>query len=210
MHRSQTLFIVRHVHSSINAEGCSHLTFDPPVSELGRVQLRRLESLVDVMDPHLVVVSPLSRALETAVHLFQCYIPDGHNDFVPIVVTDNAREVNGGAEFIAEHRRSASEIEHLFPGVSTAGLREANNDIKEHLVDLRRRALNLLKDICQSDAERVVVVSHFHIMAEFLRLFPISPSVQGIDLKNGGVIRIRLDRDGTHGVGFRSVAVEPL
>lgn len=84
----EAIFLIRHGQSTHNAAweatGVDPLHMDAPLSDLGRQQVMAARDLASRLDVELVVVSPLTRAIETAIGLF--------GDSVPMLVTALHRE----------------------------------------------------------------------------------------------------------------------
>jgi broad specificity phosphatase PhoE len=84
----QTIFLIRHGQSTHNevweATGTDPLHFDAPLSELGKRQVEAAQSAARGLEVELVVTSPLTRAIQTAVGLF--------GNEVPLLITPIHRE----------------------------------------------------------------------------------------------------------------------
>lgn len=85
---SQSIFLIRHGQSTHNvaweATGTDPLYFDAPLSELGRRQVMEAQAVARRLEVELVVTSPLTRAIQTAVSLF--------GNEVPLLITPIHRE----------------------------------------------------------------------------------------------------------------------
>ena len=84
------IYLIRHGQSTFNslfdADGIDPLHFDAPLSATGHGQVREVrKTLATLPKPDLVICSPLTRAIETALGLFG-------DTGVPIEVTDIHRE----------------------------------------------------------------------------------------------------------------------
>lgn len=68
------LYLIRHGQSEFNAvfdeTGADPLVFDAPLSDLGRRQAKSVAASAQALSVDLVVLSPLTRALETGLLLF--------------------------------------------------------------------------------------------------------------------------------------------
>ncbi|MBT5048216.1 MAG: histidine phosphatase family protein [Rhodospirillaceae bacterium] len=91
---AEDVYLIRHGQSTFNihfeATGIDPLHFDAPLSALGMKQVAELRAQVAELNVDLVVTSPLTRALETAVGLFG-------GETVPIVVSSLHRERLGNS-----------------------------------------------------------------------------------------------------------------
>lgn len=70
----KTIRLIRHAQSTFNAvhelTGVDPLHFDAPLSPLGRRQVAAARDALPAFDHELIVVSPFTRAIETAIGLF--------------------------------------------------------------------------------------------------------------------------------------------
>jgi len=70
----KTIRLIRHAQSTFNAAyeatGTDPLHFDARLSPLGRAQVAQARTMLAPLDHDLIVVSPLTRAIETALGLF--------------------------------------------------------------------------------------------------------------------------------------------
>ena len=150
---SVSVYFIRHAHSAINSPGAPVNVFDPPLSAKGRDQARNIAKAADWLDPGLVLCSPLQRAMETAAIAFENYMDPCTADFVPIIACDSLREVFGGTDRVAEHRRSRSALQQLFPMIDCTELSEEDELLlafarcngREHSADLTSRGTGLFQ-----------------------------------------------------------------
>ncbi len=93
-HMAKDVYLIRHGQSTFNilfdSSGIDPLHFDAPLSTLGVGQVAKARQAAANLDADLVVTSPLTRALETAVGLFE-------GEPVPIVVSSVVRERLGNS-----------------------------------------------------------------------------------------------------------------
>lgn len=190
---SVSVYFIRHAHSAINSPGAPVNVFDPPLSAKGRDQARNIAKAADWLDPGLVLCSPLQRAMETAAIAFENYMDPCTADFVPIIACDSLREVFGGTDRVAEHRRSRSALQQLFPMIDCTELSEEDELLlafarcngREHSADLTSRARDFFKhslhlnlwegddamvhSVCAPHPTRVAVVAHYHIIVALVQ-----------------------------------------
>ncbi len=88
------VFLIRHGQSTFNevfeATGVDPLHFDARLTELGHRQVAAARAYAQDLNPDLVVLSPLTRAIETGLGLF-------HPERAPIVVSPLHRERLGNS-----------------------------------------------------------------------------------------------------------------
>lgn len=91
---AREIFLIRHGQSTFNeqfeATGVDPLHFDAPLSRLGLCQVRDARPAAATLGVELVVTSPLTRALQTAVLLFE-------GGALPVVVSSLHRERLGNS-----------------------------------------------------------------------------------------------------------------
>jgi len=109
---------IRHGESTFNAAWrqtpVDPMHFDAPLSETGQEQVRRARPSLAAVPVELVIVSPLTRALQTALGLFA-----DHPNAPPLLVADLARE---RVENSCDVGRSPAELAAEFPGLDVAHL----------------------------------------------------------------------------------------
>ena len=109
---------IRHGESTFNrawrATPVDPLHYDAPLSELGVEQVQRARATVAALPVELVIISPLTRALQTAIGLFA-----DHPHAPPMLVAHLARE---RCENSCDVGRSPSEIAAAFPSLDVAHL----------------------------------------------------------------------------------------
>ena len=172
----RTVTFVRHGHSAINSTGASRDVFDPPLSAHGRAQLAAMRDRFEdpEVEPQLVLVSPLTRALESAAILFDSFVDFDTGDVVPTRCVEAAREIVRAGE-LPEQRRELSELQREWPAVDFSLLASEQDPIaNEHRAEFDARAEQLVALATSADdaactLHRVVVVSHYHCIVAALR-----------------------------------------
>lgn len=103
------VFLIRHGQSTFNeafeATGIDPLHFDAPLTALGHRQVAAARAHAQGLEPDLVVVSPLTRAVETGLGLF-------HPEKAPIIVSPLHRERLGNS---CDVGRPPHELSLQFP-----------------------------------------------------------------------------------------------
>ncbi|KAJ1629357.1 histidine phosphatase superfamily [Pavlovales sp. CCMP2436] len=140
-----------------------HEIRDAPLTEIGRQQAMVLRPAARALRPELVVVSPLSRAVQTALLAFD-HLRDGP-EAVPFVAHGGVQE-QGGVQR-CDHRRPIAEIAREFPSLdlsALAPLGEAdplwNETKREPYAALCARARAFFEWLGQRPEREVAVVGH--------------------------------------------------
>lgn len=106
---AKDVYLIRHGQSTFNmlfeSSGIDPLHFDAPLSSLGNLQVAKVRQAAADLDADLVVASPLTRALQTAIGLF-------HGTPVPITVSSTHRERLGNS---CDVGRAPSVLSEEFP-----------------------------------------------------------------------------------------------
>lgn len=132
---------------------------DSPLTSLGREQCLAKRELAQKLNPELIVVSPLHRALQTAQLTFADFLGD-----VRFVAHELCREELG--LLVCNKRRPLSETIREFPHVEfslTSGEEDSlwQPDERESPVDKSKRIYSFLTNYIQQLPEReIVVVGH--------------------------------------------------
>lgn len=141
---------------------------DAELTEEGRAQARHIRANAGVhglAEVQLVLTSPLHRACETAMAIFEAK-PGSDSQPAsapPCLAVEMAREAYG--IHFCDSRRSVSELSLAFPSVdfSLVGSDEDTwwqPDVRETLADVARRARKLLQFIWTLQATHIAIVSH--------------------------------------------------
>jgi len=160
--------------SSILLEKHSGLKFwDSPLTPLGESQCfnlqKQIKSLSLIEDLDLVVVSPLTRTLQTA--FLSLGTPEDAK--VPWVATELCRERI--ANFTCDGRRKISVLKEEFPGVDFS-LVQSDEDVlyhqtKEDSEKVQERGREFLKWVSTRDESNIAVVTHsffiYHLLTQF-------------------------------------------
>ena len=174
----KTILCIRHGESTFNAQwrvlGADPLHYDAPLSPAGLEQVReRARTLADI-PVELIVSSPFTRALQTAVGLF-----GGHPAAPPIMVSALARE---RVEMSCDIGRSPRALAADFPSLEldhladvwwhAEGVPDARGICIEPLDMVAARAAEF-RDFLHARPERVIaVVAHgtflFHLTGKVL------------------------------------------
>lgn len=135
---------------------------DSPLTELGREQCRARKEQASNLSPEVIIVSPLSRAVQTALITF-----DSFRGCVPFVAHDGCREELG--LLTCNKRKPLSEIIRDYPDVDfsvvAAGAHEEDNhwipDRRECPKEQSKRIYRFLVDFIQNRPEKeLAVVGH--------------------------------------------------
>jgi broad specificity phosphatase PhoE len=88
---------------------------DSPLTETGKDQCRMRRPDASVLNPQLVVVSPLARAIQTAYLTFQDHVPSANTANIPWVAHEDCREEMG--LLMCNKRRPLSHIQEDYPDI---------------------------------------------------------------------------------------------
>ena len=163
---------IRHGESEFNrhwaATRTDPLIRDAPLSERGHEQVRAARPAALALEPDLVLCSPLTRALQTAVGLF------GDGGAVPIVVDAAHREWLTGMDDIGSH---PEDLAARFPALSFAHLAPAwwhqgpPNEIGvpvEPMDVFHQRVASFQASLDAMPHHRIAVIGHGNFFARIL------------------------------------------
>jgi broad specificity phosphatase PhoE len=140
-------------------------TFDPPLSERGEEQARKVGERLSVDRVDVVYASPLKRALETGRQVAR------HHRIEPIVVPD-LREVEIFRDIPADKSALDSLGQGLLLGIRERMLREKKWDVypfSESSFEFRRRTVNAVEAIiAQNEGKRVVIACHGGVINSYI------------------------------------------
>lgn len=168
------IIIVRHGKTEWNTEGKAAGKVDIPLNDTGREQAKETKEKLDNMPIDLIIVSPLSRARETAD-----IINEGRN--IPIVVDERAIERDLG---IYEGRPNSDEIFNEIRYYTKNVPVENGEDCKTYT----KRVFDFLDDIIKEykgKVENILICSH----GFFLR--SASWYFNGVPVEPEEVVRIK-------------------
>ncbi len=179
-----TIYLIRHAQSEFNAAyeegGDDPMIFDAPLSRLGEVQAMQLRKIVRGLDIAHVMVSPLTRTLQTADIVFG-------NAFPVRVVADIREQVSNSCDV----GRSPPELALQFPHLDFAHLagRWWHDEEKDHRgvsVEpehvLQKRADDFIEFARKTRMRSTAIVSH----GNFIR------AVSGVKPDNCGIVPLDL------------------
>ncbi|KAH9248566.1 hypothetical protein BASA81_013750 [Batrachochytrium salamandrivorans] len=144
--------------------------FDANLNEIGVEQSKVLQFALNgplttrALKVDLIIVSPLSRAIETAQIAFESVW-----DQVPVIAVELARERFG--KNICDKRRSVSELKRLFPRVDFDSFMDGEHDsyhdaeVRETPEQVAERVKRLMHWIMQLPYDSVAVVGHSDYMS---------------------------------------------
>jgi broad specificity phosphatase PhoE len=148
---SRQLILVRHGQTIHNVAGIAQGWNDSELSDLGRMQVRKLAERLSSMGPTAIYSSPLGRALSTAEAIAQ-------TTGLEIVTLDDLREMSyGGWEgksFLDVRREDEETYQRWIQE------EEARCPDGESHADVRRRMQRAFDHIQATAHETVVVVAH--------------------------------------------------
>mmetsp|Transcript_76340 Transcript_76340/g.158994 ORF Transcript_76340/g.158994 Transcript_76340/m.158994 type:complete len:270 (-) Transcript_76340:133-942(-) len=135
---------------------------DSPLTELGRRQAKALQEVTPKLDVDLVVVSPHTRATQTALLAFASLV---ESKKVPFVAHEGCREIHG--VHTCDQRRPISELRVDFPQIDYDQTNLSETDplfspeVREPMKDLADRGYNFLLWVRERPESCIAVASHF-------------------------------------------------
>ncbi|XWS09662.1 hypothetical protein CRYUN_Cryun39dG0008500 [Craigia yunnanensis] len=180
---SKILHLVRHGQAMHNVEGDKNRVallspdlFDAQLSPLGLQQVAKLQKDVHANGLlnriELVVTSPLSRAMQTAVGVFGS---EGHTISTPncpqIMAVEHCRDRLGVRP--CDMRRKVSDCQSLFPSIDFSMMDGEDDNLwnpetRESGEELATRGTKLLKWLWTRPEKEIVVVSHGLVLQNLL------------------------------------------
>lgn len=182
------LFLIRHGESTCNEVNRFAGSADAPLTSLGRAQARRAAQSLEGISPDCIIVSPLSRAIETAEILFPRV-----SECVPHRIDSRITERDFG-DFTLRNKAELQRVHGI------RGFDEALYDVSETMAAAEsfaafhdRVADFLFRTVVPQlqSGERVVVVAHKYVVELMARLILELPEGNGFDLRlpNSKVLR---------------------
>lgn len=155
----QTIFFMRHGESEANL--ARRDVPDPNLTKLGLAQAKSWQETIGMLEPDIALVSPLRRAIATALHAFAF-------EDVPLHLCRYAREIGWVANentIFSDPESFAQLLEQLPRGDEVTGIEEAlvpgADDPTDELASLQRLRI----EIAKRPESRVAVVCHFGVIA---------------------------------------------
>lgn len=203
----KTIYFIRHaqgIHNLaeqtdpdfFNGRHQSDEFIDSPLTQKGFEQCKDLaEKIKDESaeyDVQLVVVSSLTRAIQTGIAVFGTLDPRP-----PFISTELCRERI--SEYTSDVRRNVSVLEKEFPYVDFSQLTSEHDQmwkIKEDTPDdynsdaCKKRGLKFLQWLYQRPEQRIAVVSHWVFYTHLFRMFE-NPSIPD-HFENAGIYTMQL------------------
>lgn len=180
MSESQSVLVVRHPQTVLNAAGCYIGRGDSPLTEVGQEQVKWLEQVAAFWQPELVVSSPLGRALDAA----RAVAPGG----VEVRVLMDLQEVDFGQA----EGRTYSELQELGIRLDyhSGGPVAPDGETGDSFAERVRRAAAAI----EACACRVLVVTHGGVMRRLLVHWLELPEMAAwrFDVPNGSAAALRI------------------
>jgi broad specificity phosphatase PhoE len=138
-------------------------TIDSPLTEIGKNQARELgKTWTNKKDIELVIVSPLSRALDTAVAIF--------NDNTPIICQEFLREYPIG-EDTCNIRSSTTLLKNKFPIVDFSDIHLQTDSLwqeeRESKENLEKRITTMVDYLKRRPEKIIAIVGHSSYIGQF-------------------------------------------
>ncbi len=179
-----SIYLIRHAQSEFNA-GYAELKrdpmiFDAPLSELGKSQAVEARAVVADLDITKLIVSPLTRTLQTAELIFQ----RAH----PIIIDANVREQTSHSGDVGSHPDQLAkdwthlDFSHLEAHWWHKGEKDSLGIPLEPLSSVEIRAAAFVEFAKQSNMKSTAIVSH----GNFIRV------LTGIQPENCQVVKLEI------------------
>ncbi len=183
------LHCIRHGESTYNAEGRVQGQSDVPLSELGLRQGHAVAAALRQMSIEAIISSPLQRAYKTAEIAAESL-------GLAVRTDDRLKELNAGVF----QDKLRSELETLYPKEFarwTSGDTDFVIPRGESRNDLKRRGMEVLREIAAEEHQSVAVIGHGRLLITALKgLLGISLEAEPQSLRNGSVTRIEMNGEG--------------
>jgi len=153
-----------------NCAGIPEHLFDPDLSKLGMEQTRALKKITSSLElqPELVLVSPMRRAIKTAINGFSHLISEEGTSKVPFIATINAREKSGRNMW--DKRKPLSLMKEEFPLVDFSTLKAEEDPLwtveRESNEQVAARAHQLIEEIFERKERVIAVASHSGLLKQ--------------------------------------------
>jgi broad specificity phosphatase PhoE len=135
---------------------------DSPLTEVGRKQCLHCHDTASLLNPEIIIVSPLLRAIQSAELSWSAHrIPP--NNSIPWVAHEGCREELG--LLICNKRRNISEIQKVYPDIDFSLCLEDTDtlfihDRHETAIEKTNRVYDFLQYIRQLPQKEIAVVGH--------------------------------------------------
>lgn len=133
-------------------------------NECKKKHVERWQGKLKNMD--VVLVSPLSRTLNTALSIFG----DTSHYCTKFIALDCLMEYPQGGDEICNKRKNIEILKNNYPTVDFSEIKteEYWNDKKESIEELEKRIVSMTDYIDNLDASRIAVVSHSSFLGQYL------------------------------------------
>jgi len=175
--QAKRLFLVRHGEAVHNAENNVHgdkVYFDPKLTDCkltqkGIVQAKALQGRFKATE--LVIMSPLERAIETTLHIFNA--TENSNNLPPSLVLDQLREITG--KHYPDKRLSISIKKLKYPNLNFAQIKEDEDKLwvsekREEALQVQQRIMEFIKFLFTRNEHTITVVTHHGVLDCFFKL----------------------------------------
>lgn len=139
---------------------------DTPLLPDGYKQAKKCRNTWNkINDIELILVSPLSRTLETMRTIFK------YNKNINVIALDELMEYPHGND-LCNKRKRISELELVYPNIDFSNIKydedETYDNIKETIIQLKKRQEVVKKFIRRREEDNIVIVSHSSWIGQFL------------------------------------------
>jgi glucosyl-3-phosphoglycerate phosphatase len=154
---------------------------DPELTELGVEQAKDLQSVTADMSPELIIVSPMRRAIQTALIGFESHVKEMESStrMMKILAHESAHEIAG--KHTCDKRLSKSELIALYPMIDFNSHVVEEEDpywgdglTRESHISVASRAANLMEFIRSRTENEIVVAAHSTILFSLMNAVVIA------------------------------------
>jgi broad specificity phosphatase PhoE len=162
--------IIRHGEAVHNVDrGYPHC--DPPLTEVG---IRATKELVMSTVPDLIIISPMTRTIQTAINMFPDLLDDGRSA-IPVQIWPDLREAN---DALCNKGLSREEMQTRFPQFDFSKCHEIWDFPPHTIADATERAVRVRQRLrhLSTTFRNIALVTHRGIIAYLVRGRRFSPT----------------------------------
>jgi broad specificity phosphatase PhoE len=160
------VILVRHAQQDANFEGLVGDTFDPPLTEHGRMQAKLVGEALSTKKVDAIFASPMKRAMETAQAVAS------HHKHLELTVVQDLQEVGVFRDVPPDKTVEGFIGRELLLGVRQRMLDERSWDVypySEPSYEFRKRSINAIEAaIAHNSGERIVIVCHGGVINSYI------------------------------------------
>jgi len=189
----KVIYLIRHGQAEHNVDSRFYIP-DPLLTDVGIGQARKLHQHLDesaiINQIDLIMVSPLTRTLQTAQELFasrfkrsnNCIVGECTSDTSKILALEVIRECYGGLH-VCDKRSAVSTLTARFGSFVDFSLIQTDDDVlftttRESDEHLTQRAIQFIEWVQKREESTIAVVSHHGFILRLLQYLRQHPQLQ--------------------------------